>query len=240
MAVADPTLLEEGNSGAGGASYTTGTFAPAADHLLWIAIHGVGGLNDSNDWETPTDDIGDTGGGSWTRVGPTADASSNFSHLGLFYRKVGSSPSATSAITVGNVDDVSSQAAWIVYETDGHDTTTPISESDENEVASGGGTTGLSCGTLAGAAAGNLIFYAAGCRENGSWTGDTDFTTLTVEYGPSINNASVIVGYDPNDDEITATVSVDSNEGFQAAIVEIAAAGGGGGTILPMMMAHHG
>lgn len=222
MVVANPSNASEAGSTTSGTSFTlTMGSAPANNVIVQLSQMGVttGGSSDAT---TPTDDFGDSGGGSWISV---ADFGAGDEQGEVWRRQVGTGATGTD-ITV-NWTATTVRHAGQAFETTGHDTSSPISETNATETA---GEDPHTTGSLGGAAAGNLIWAASLTREHVVQTVDSDFLIIGEANSTGTNNAVAHTDYDPDDNEIACTFDyAGTPEGTMfSVIVEVAIAAAAG------------
>jgi len=163
--VSNPSLLTSGGDATGTqTSNTTAAFTPTANSLLvvgWVTVK-------TNPPTTHSFTNTHVGSGAWA----TVDSTGLGDRISQARSQVGASPgSGTITNTYGGAV---TRSAWIIAEVTGHDTTTPLSESN-----TGGATTGTTLSiALGGIAAGNLAIGTMSIRGAASVTAGADETEL--------------------------------------------------------------
>ena len=165
--VSNPSLLTSGGNATASASDVTAAFTPTANSLLvvgWSAAEGTA---------APTFTFTNThaGSGAWSQVTATNPAGTDRNAQAR--SQVGASP-GSGTITNTYTGNQPIRKTWIVAEVTGHDTTTPLSESNTGGADSG---TTLSI-ALGGIAAGNMAIGTMHARNAASITVGTDETEL--------------------------------------------------------------
>lgn len=217
--VANPSLLTAGSDINPRTSYTTASVTPTANSIVFVHMSGQDAGTEL--FTAPSEAWGDTGGGSWTVV--LEPAASNGMRTAIWRRQIGTGPSA-GTLTINRPSTNLANCSWVIWETTGHDTTTPISEITSGFHASN---LTVNSGSLAAVAAGNLVILHGGFREADIFDPDDPDFTLVGEAFPAETNGGVTgVWYDANDDEVQGDIVVNVNEAGWAIILEIAAAGG--------------
>ncbi len=189
MAVTSPPDLVETKTNTSNPHTTivSDSFEPSADHILkmGVATDGVSaepGYTITNTFSPAL---------SWTSIpGGTIYAAGNRA-LDVYWANTGSTPGPGTVTATFDTD--CNNSVMMISETDGHDTSTPISEVDD---ATGGGST-LSI-TLADFTAGNLnigIIADWGDRDIAAGTGETELSEVNTG-GSSTTRMQIQYGVD--------------------------------------------
>jgi hypothetical protein len=225
MALSAPALLTENtdtsNLSAGG-EYTTGSFTPTADAILYIAVITKG--------ETATSPTISGHSLTWSLIDSVNfnTGASPTDQLLVFRAQGSSSPGAgTITITVGGT---TTGCSWKVWEQTGHDTTDPIGQFDAN---TGDASSAVSA-TLAEGAETSYTLMAV-CNDVGGGA-DITFETNWVEIGDrvvgSTPGSTLYAGYFAGPDA-TPTATLSDPLDWGAIAFEVVAAESGVGTFEP-------
>ena len=173
--VSNPSLLTSGGNATIQASDTTAAFTPTANSLLVVAS----GQHRGNDTALAvTFSNTHAGSGAWSSVQVEVDSGTTRARHAQGRSQTGSAP-GSGTVTFTYAANQPSRKSWVVAEITGHDTVTPLSES--NTGGAGSGTT-LSI-SIAGVAAGNLAISTM-CLSTDtdtitSGTGETELAEAT-------------------------------------------------------------
>ena len=219
--VSNPSLLTSGGNATASSSDVTAAFTPTADALLvvaWGAFTGNTGIPGFTFTNTHT------GSGAWAAVAATLDGIAEDGRHEQARCQMGGGPGSGTITNSYSIDPV--RKSWIVAEITGHDTTTPLSESN---TGTGTGTT-LSI-SLASIAAGNLaigtISQVTGTDAIDPGTNETELAQVSSGGFPSRELTQMEYGTDT-----TVDWSGMNNSNARGVAIEYAqaeAAGGGKG-----------
>ena len=214
--VSNPSLLTAGGTDTSQSSTTTALFTPTANGLLLV---GWGGRPQSAD-VTYTFTNTHTGSGAWdSSVTKMQDSNPQFMRTTLAFSQTGPSPGEGSITNTYSPTTIA-RKSWIVAESIGHNTSTPLSES--NTGGAGSGTT-LTI-SLSGVAVGNLGIGVVAVRNNAAVTDGTGEDEVTEANSGGSNNARTQMQYGPDDSQDWSWITTEINAGV---VAEFAAAAGG-------------
>lgn len=123
MAVSTPTLLTSGgDTTSDNADATTASFAPSANALVvvWVGVTKSSGVPDITISSSHSPAL------SWSEI--TAEQGTGSMSGSIFYAQAGSNP-GSGTITFSFVTNLVDDAAWIVWEHTGHNTSSPVAQS---------------------------------------------------------------------------------------------------------------
>lgn len=226
------TLRHNSTSNASLDTYTSASFSPTANALL-LVVAGVGATGGDPGGVTITDSF--TGTGSWSSVQLT---STNW-RIVIAWAQLGSSP-GSGTVTLDAVRLATNRWALHVYDVTGHDTTTPVTQSNTDATL----TTGSYSISLPSAPASDSMVFGGlflRAESDGSVTAGSGFTAQNNFDGTGAGGALLNSEYDatsPPQSASWSNIAVSITE-LAAAVIEIAADAGGGGVELVVQDATH-
>ena len=211
--VSAPSLLTAGGDAVIDADDVTAAFTPTANSLLLIAFSSrrVTGL------ATFTFTNSHTGSGAWSSVEVTDTTNDDVRHAQARSQTGASPGSGTITNTYGGTQP--NRVSWVVAEVTGHDTTTPLSES--NTGGAGSGTT-LAI-SLAAVAAGNMAVSSIGVVNQTGITLGAGETELSEADSTGSPNQMTQMQYSTNAAHDWAWTNSEENVGV---VIEYAQAAG--------------
>ena len=171
-------------------AFSSGTITPTANSLLIV--------NWGAQWDgtvstfAPSDNFGDTGGGTWQAIGTTPPIGP-YVYAGAWYRRIGTGPSAGHVTITGSAGTGEMRHALIVDQVTGENTTTPVPQAGVSASASYSTTGSVSLGGAPNST--SLIWSGAFAVSVESEAVTTSGFTALASIADANNDATIATSY---------------------------------------------